>query len=78
MKLDDLFGIGLGAICALMFIAIGWAIYDEATSEKFYLRKDQWACTASHLEETTTFVKSGNTDIPITSYTTVCDQWSRR
>ena len=65
-------------IIALTIFGIGYLIYDEVVSDKFYLRKDQWACTASHVETFVTYQKVGDIDVPITNTTVVCDQWNRR
>ena len=52
---------------------VGYLIYDDFTSEKFSLRKDEWSCTRSHNE--TRLMPSGKIIVPTVH--TVCDQWSR-
>ena len=62
----------------LLIAAAPFAIYAEYKAEKFYLRKDEWACTASVERPITTYVQSGNVMVPITTYSKHCTQWSER
>lgn len=58
---------------------IGWAIWGDATAEKFSLRKDSFVCTASH-QETQIILQSfdgGKTQMPMPIINTICDQWTR-
>lgn len=61
-----------------LIIAIPFAIYEEYTAEKFYLRKDQWTCSASVERAYTTYIQSGSTMIPITNYQRHCTQWTEK
>lgn len=56
----------------------GVAIYQDSRAEKFSLRKDSWACTRSHVDTFTTYIKIGDVMVPQFHTDTVCDQWSRR
>lgn len=62
--------------------AIIYGGYRESQRPGFTLKKDDWVCAASHEESTTTFVNTGDGKtivlIPITTTSTVCDQWHRR
>lgn len=60
-----------------IFLFLGVLFYSEVTAEKFYLRKDQWKCTASHQETYTTMMQVGSMQIPQFHTTTVCDKWER-
>lgn len=71
--------VGLILVVAVgMVLLIPVALYAEYKAEKFYLRKDQWTCTASRLETSTTYIQSGNVMVPITSTHKHCTQWSER
>lgn len=74
----DYFPQMVGLFILVIVGIIGYAVYDEYVAEKFYLRKDQWVCTASHVEYITTTTKVGDQDIPQVIPNTVCDQWTRR
>lgn len=75
--LIGLIGVALMFILAVS-VGLGVAIYRDAERPTFDLKKDEWACTKSHVETTTTMIMVGNVLIPNTSTTTVCDQWSRK
>lgn len=71
----------IAAIVAILGAA-GFGIYQDSQRPTFALKKDDWSCTKSHEESTTTYINQGDGKtiilIPITTYSTVCDNWSRR
>lgn len=70
--------IGFGVLLIAGVIAFIVALITWISSDSFSLRKDDWICTASHVEEVTTYVKSGDVQVPITSEYDECDQWSKK
>lgn len=72
-NLFDFIGVGLLVLTVVMlFVGVPWfAIYcyREAHAETFSLRKDEWRCTATHIE--TSSVKTMHHEYA------VCDQWTR-
>ena len=58
-----------GLLTAVVIIVLAFVVYDEVTSDKFELRKDQWECTASHQ-----VVKLVGKVVTIQE---VCDRWER-
>lgn len=52
-------------------------IKHESGPELASLLKSDWQCTAAHQETSTTYVSSGKVLTPITSTSTVCDQYGR-
>jgi hypothetical protein len=71
----------IALIVALVFVglpALGYALWKDAHSPTFTLKKNEWACTQSHERPITTYVQSGKVLIPITSYERVCDTYERR
>ena len=73
--LVPLFGAGVFILVIGVFV---WAAFDAIFAETFSLRKDSWACTASHLETTHIPVTVNNVTTYTPSVSEVCDQWSRR
>lgn len=65
------------ALLSALALVIGFAIYDDATSDKFSLRKDEWACGALHYSPVTTTIIVGKVIIPQTTLRLVCDRWDR-
>lgn len=63
--------------CCLL-AALPWAMVSSDQSPDITLKKSEWACTESINRATTTYVRSGNVMVPITSNSQVCDQYSRR
>ena len=62
--------------CLLAFVP--WMLYAQETSPNLaVLKKNEWVCSASHSETTTTYVKSGSVMVPIVSHTQVCDQYNK-
>lgn len=51
-----------------------YALYSEAHAEHFSLRKDQWQCTASHIQHS--LVPAGKVLVP--TQHSVCDKWERK
>ncbi len=79
MYLENWLLAGLVAFLLATFGVIGSAIYDEYTSDKFYLRKASWTCTESHVETIiTTQSYDGKTFYPVVNTIVVCDQWTRK
>lgn len=80
---DEVIIIGGGVVIAVVVVAfiglLGYVIYDAITAETFSLRKDQWTCTRSHTEVTSTMTTydGGKTWVPMVQSNTVCDQWER-
>ena len=75
----------LPLLMILLAIAIvvvpSWLIYVlwvDSKSPTFELRKDEWACSASIERQSTTYIKSGDVMVPITSHYKHCTQWSER
>lgn len=66
------------ALLLCLLTAVVYGAYDEFRAEKFYLRKDSWTCTKSHLVATQTMVLVGKALIPIITTHTECDRWDRR
>lgn len=62
----------------LLFVAVPMWVYQECISETFSLKKAEWVCSKSHVEESTTYIKTGSVMVPHKSTSTVCDQWSRK
>jgi len=81
---DELWSPIMGGLIALLNLTLGTviliAIWQELFTDHpaFVLDKREWACSASHREPTTTYVKSGNVMIPVTSHHTVCDLYARK
>lgn len=75
-------GVALMGLMGVAFVALlglgAYAIYDEITSDKFYLRKDEWRCSASHVETTLQTVVSDKSVVLVPVANAVCDEWSRR
>jgi hypothetical protein len=69
---------GVLSFVAVLLFGVCYLIYDEVMSDKFYLRKDQWRCSAAHEETYVTYQKVGDVDVPVVNTSVVCDQWSRR
>jgi hypothetical protein len=67
-----------GALCVALLVFVGYLLYDEFYSDKFYLRKDQWECQGGHTEDATVYTKIGSVDVPQTVSTFVCDAWGRK
>ena len=68
--------IGLPLGCLLGILP--WALIAENRSPDLAtLKKNEWVCSASHVESSTTYVMSGKIMVPITSNDTVCDQYNR-
>jgi hypothetical protein len=67
----------------LLFIAV-FAIgtpalfYYLLTTEKITLLKAEWECTETVSRPITTYVKSGEVWVPITSYYKHCVQWTEK
>jgi hypothetical protein len=64
------------AVALLIVVPVGF--YLDSKAERFSLRKDSWSCTSSHQESSTTYVQSGSIMVPVTGYSTVCDQWTAK
>lgn len=62
---------------AFLICLVGWVVYDEIKSDKFYLRKDSWHCTINHVETTLMPITTGNSTTYVTQVHSVCDQWSK-
>lgn len=61
-----------------VFAAAPWLMYADTQSPVLAtLHKNAWQCGASHTETTTTYVKSGNVLVPMTTQHQVCDQYVR-
>ena len=72
---------GVVIFLALIVLAIPFGIYaciKADQSPTFTLHKDAWACTASHVTTSTTYIMVGKVMVPQTVSSTVCDQWSAR
>ena len=63
----------------LIFLPIGgYLSWKESKQPTLTLRKDQWACTQSQQIPTTIYIKTGEVMVPMTTYNTVCNQWSKQ
>ena len=72
-----LFLVGL----VLLIVAAPFLIYhgiQQSKSPTFELYKNQWACTNTQRIPITTYVKSGDVMIPVTTYHDECHQWNRQ
>jgi hypothetical protein len=49
----------------------------ESGPELATLLRSEWHCSAAHQETSTTYVKSGDVLVPMTSTSNVCDQYGR-
>jgi hypothetical protein len=67
-------GVPIWAVLGLGPVAL---VQHESGPVLATLLKSEWRCTASHAETTTSFVKSGDVMVPITSTTNVCDAYGR-
>lgn len=71
------------ALFFIGFVGFGaFALYDEYVSEKFYLRKDQFHCSASHIEitydtHTTTNANGTTSTVTTPREVVVCDVYTR-
>ena len=64
----------LGCVLA----SIPWILYGQEVSPNLaILKKNEWVCSASHTETTTTYIKSGSVMVPITNHIQVCDQYNK-
>lgn len=63
-------------VLALPFLIYG--TYKQSQSPTFTLYKNQWACTNMQRIPITTYVKSGDVMIPVTTYSDECHQWSKQ
>ena len=61
----------------IFLLVIPFVIYADSQSPTFSLKKSDWGCSHTHIEQSTTYVMSGQVMIPITSQENVCDQYSR-
>jgi len=65
-------------VLAILVTTVVCAAYDEMIAEKFYLRKDSWACTKAHAEVSTVPITiSGGYMVLVPETHNICDQWSR-
>lgn len=70
-----LIGWPIGVILSI----VPWAIFaDSQSSDLATLKKNAWFCSEKHSEVYTTYVKSGNSTVPITNTRIVCDQYNRK
>ena len=53
------------------------AVVHHESGPSFELLRPEWACTATHVETTTTYIQSGNVMVPSTTSHTVCDAYAR-
>jgi len=59
--------------------ALPWLAYADSQSPVLAtLHKNEWLCAASHSVTTTTYVKSSNVLVPMTTTHQVCDQYARK
>ncbi|RYD62552.1 MAG: hypothetical protein EOP83_14305 [Verrucomicrobiaceae bacterium] len=73
-------GLVYGFLTLIVVVGIaflGWAVYDDITSEKYEIRKDEFTCTRSHQEVIMTTQTIGNTTYQVPQVSTVCDQYTR-
>lgn len=69
----------LGIIALVVIVALlPFSLYAEYKAEKFSLKKDDWACSASVERASTTYVQSGNVMVPLTTYSKHCTQWTEK
>lgn len=66
MNTETIFDHTTIVILISLVFGISYGIYNEYTSEKFYLRKDQWTCSATSRHYRGKIVSID------------CDQWSRK
>lgn len=59
-----------------LLIGFGYCVYDEAHSEKFYLRKDQWTCTETKRHVVMQYNPATKMTLPQTY--TECVNWRRK
>lgn len=70
-------------LLAIALVAVGipaylYAAYQESKQPHISLLKSKWACTDMQRTPITTYVKSGNVMVPMTTYANECHQWSRQ
>ena len=71
----------MGVIVGLCFALLGGIIHYsvwESAQPAYSLPKHRWACTNTRTEVVTTYTYVNNSPIPITSYQTVCTQYTER
>lgn len=74
---------GWFVLAAILAICVGlplglYALVMDSQSPTMQLRKADWACTQSQTIPITTYVMSGKVMVPITTYTSQCNQWNRQ
>ena len=70
-------------VLGLAFVLIGlpvwiFSTYKQSKSPTFTLYKNEWSCTNTQRVPVTTYIKTGDVLLPITTYKNVCHQWSRQ
>lgn len=76
--LERLFPLLLLLVIAAVVIVVPVAIYEYATAETFELRSDEWQCSAHVERSSSTYIKSGDVMVPITTHYKHCTQWSEK
>lgn len=73
------FGVVVGGLNLTLGTALMLGLYGELFTDHpaYILDKREWTCAASHREPVTTYDRSGNVMVPITSYQRVCDSYGR-
>lgn len=70
----------VGVIAAVVFgiPLLGYAAWRESKDPQVHLNKKHWACTNMQRIPITTYVKSGNVMVPMTTYSNECHEWTRQ
>jgi hypothetical protein len=63
---------------ALVLGILPAGIYHDSQSPTVELHKANWTCTSSHDEAVTTYIKSGNVLMPMTTHHRECDAYERK
>lgn len=78
-------GPAVGVVCgcisiplAVILALVPFAMISDSNDPHMSLNKTEWVCMNSRTIPVTTYVKSGNVMVPITSYQKVCDQYNRK
>ena len=65
-------------VLVISFIALGVITYNAFFAETIAISKDSFACTKSHEEQSIFLQSVGSVMVPMTTFYTICDQYTRK